>query len=228
MSNPKIKEDEVSEDLKDMMGGSALEEEFPDIKDLEQKINAHNLALSVSEIESHQMQLVTSEEYVQEAAYKVYNELSKQAKSYIREWCIVNNHVQNVYRQKALCGPFILDFEHWVYNIAIRKHQDVNTPERIIASQEATITEARFNGAITIGFSNSLQYQKAWNRIPFETAEVLKNNLRYFNRVKVLLRLREINLQISQYKGSNYQAKLRWTNEIKQQINTALQVTPIP
>ena len=84
MSDPEIKEDEVSEDLKDMMGGSALEEEFPDIKDLEQKVNAHNLALSISEIESSNMQLVTSEEYVQEAAYRVYNELSKQAKNYIR------------------------------------------------------------------------------------------------------------------------------------------------
>lgn len=158
------------------------------------------------------------EEYYKNTAQRLYTEIHKQAKAYIKEWCKINGYRQvwtnpfsAFFSTKKL--TFMSKFIPQVYCLHV-KNIETGVSE-VLADSMPTPREAMIYGAKRLGFDNSTRRALAFSKFSKAAVETIIKEPRYLNEQRALLLFEEYRKQIDSRSYINSALRDKWKQELE-------------
>jgi hypothetical protein len=159
------------------------------------------------------------EDYLKRSAYRLFVDIHKAAKLFLKDWCLVNGFNQKwsnpfsaYFDLKRLTS--MSQFVPKVFNLELVQ---VDTKEvRVLANNCLTSREACIEGAKTLGFDSSLYRLKVFARFDLLTIEELKSNPKWLAEQRMLHIFDEQLNQVATFRRVPTDVKERWKREIEE------------
>jgi len=162
---------------------------------------------------------VYSEAYISSRVAALYEILNKRAKSYLKSWCEANDWKQ-VWRYSQFSKKnlqFSSSFKPMTYSIVLKNNTDGT--ENLISEEEPTAAEARIQGAMKIGFVESLEYKRILATFDPAILKIVEFKKEYMQEVKALLLRAEIKAQIDKIGFVPVLLKDKWRKEEEERVS---------
>jgi len=163
------------------------------------------------------------EEYYKNIASRLYDEIHKQAKVFIKNWCAINEYTQIwsnplikqfSKKQQILASVFIPQ----VYTLSVK---NIRTGElNVLAEMFSTSREATIHAAKSLGFDSSTQKALAFSRFSKEAISVIIGNTKYLREQRELYKFEEHRRQIERRKYIPLAERDKWLEQIQKEFDS--------
>ncbi len=166
---------------------------------------------------------VQKEELIRFHAMRLYDDIHKAAKLFLKDWCIIHHWRQRWTNPLKDKGRDIRahHFIPKVYNLEIVNTDDQKTTQSL-AVMEVTARDACITAAKKCGFDTSPHRAKIFARVPNEVLQILLNEPKYLHEQRILHIQSEYRQQAENVRYVSKAIRERWLYEIAAHYKDAL------
>jgi hypothetical protein len=166
--------------------------------------------------------IVSKEEYIRNTAFKLYAEIHRAAKLFLKNWCIVNKMRQKWSSpfERAFSARYLKNNAAFIPQVYTLSVVSVEAEfERTLSYMAKTAREASINGAKSLGFDDSTERKVALSKFPPDILEVILKDPSYLREQESLYIYEEHRKQIEGRKYVKSYIRDNWIKEVDEQFS---------
>jgi hypothetical protein len=197
----------------------------------ESDISLETVKESLSEFQRLQQQYATTspvlffdsnKEYTRNTAFKLYAEIHRAAKLFLKNWCIVNRMRQKWSSpfERAFSARYLKNNSAFIPQVYTLSVVSVEAEfERTLSYMTKTAREASINGAKSLGFDDSTERKVALSKFPPDILEVILKDPSYLREQESLYIYEEHRKQIDGRRYIKSYIRDNWIKEVDEQFS---------
>lgn len=157
------------------------------------------------------------EEYLKAIASRLYDEIYKQAKTFLKTWCKINKYEQKwstPLKKKKAKLSHMSEFVPQTYSLSL--FNEMKNETLILADMMVTAREASIYGAKRLGFDNSNERKLAFSKFSALTVDLILKDSKYLEEQRELNKFEEYRKQIDTRRYVPQSLRDKWRKELEE------------
>jgi hypothetical protein len=164
----------------------------------------------------------SNKEYTRNCAFKLYAEIHRAAKLFLKNWCIVNKMRQKWSSpfERTFSARYLKNNSAFIPQVYTLSVVSVEAEfERTLSYMAKTAREASINGAKSLGFDASTERKVALSKFPPEILDIILKDSSYLKEQESLYIYEEHRKQIDGRKYIKSYIRDNWIKEVDEQFS---------
>lgn len=163
---------------------------------------------------------VNRDEYLKQLAQRLYEEIHKAARKYIKNWCAVNRYRQRWSNpfSKPFGAKFVRENSEFIPQVYTLSVFSEDGTEKVLAYMAKTAREATITGAKLLNFDSSTERALALRKFPSQDVDEILNDPSYLKDAIALYVYFEHRSQVERRNYIKSHIRERWLGEIEKEF----------